>query len=166
MADLNKVQVIVWTDYGTQYETEGLMTGDEEYCYLPKKSRIVVKPMTIRAKDKTIVYAPEKTHGNLDKNFLIDLAKAQKYKIKLFHKNIDGLVLESITECTGSIDPKIFNNSISPSFGTDGATVVRSKILQVLQEISDKQQMTMFIFGALAGIPTGIVLTFIAGSVF
>ena len=167
MNNLQKVKVVVWTDYGTQYTTEGMMTGDEEYIHLTKKERIVVKPMLLRnEKGETIAYAPEKTHGNLDKKFLIDLAKAQKYTLKLFHKKDDGKVLECITECTGFIDPHLYENTISPSFGTDASTVLRSKILNILQEMGSGQAITLFIMGLLAGIPTGAILMIIGGSVF
>ena len=167
MADLIKVNVIVWTDYKTQYETLGLMTGDEEYIYIPAKSRIVIKPMLLRdEKNKLIAYCPDKTHGNLDAQFLIDLAKAQKSTLKLKYKKPDGGVLETITECTGFIDSSIFDNKISPAFGTDASTILRSKILNILQSLDDKQQITMFIFGGLAGIPTGMILLLIGSSLF
>lgn len=163
---LEPCKVTVWTDYGTEYDTKGLLSGDTEFCYLPNKGRLVIKPNIIRRKDKPIVYAPEKTYGNIDRKFLIELAKAQKYTVKLMFTNKDGKIFETITECTGSIDPKIFDHDLSPKMGSDSANVVRTKILSVLSEMDDKERLTTFLFGSLAGLPLGIILAWVSGALF
>jgi len=148
-------KVRIWTDYGTERETDGILEKGLQFCFMPKEERIVFAPMVRIVDGKKVVYAPDKTHGNLDHEFLLKLARAQKYKA-LFRKKIGDEIFECECICTGTIDGDIFNNNISPEFARTAFDLARSKILEFLMDMTDKQMIAQLITGFFVGFPTGM----------
>lgn len=158
----------IWTDYGLELEAECSIHNGKKYAYIPKFNQFVMYPTIIRnSKGEPIVYAPEQTHKGIDREFLIKLAKAQKYKVSLW-KKIDETqeLLECEFEANGAIDPHIFNNDLSPNMAADSLNVMRSKIMEFLHDMTDREKFTNIIFGFLMGIPAGGFLLMLGYMVF
>ena len=166
--ETEKGKAVIWTDYGTELpETQCILHHGHKYAYIPKYNQLVMHPVIIRdVKGKAKVYAPQQTHGNIPKKFWVELAKAQKYVVSLIYKNAKGDITKCEVTCHGSIDPYIFNNDISPNFQSASRDVLFSKLLEFLLELTDKKMFTFILLGFGFGIPSGALLTIIAGVVF
>jgi len=156
-----------WTEYNTEIETKGVLEKGLKYCFLPQENELIMHPMILHdARGNKIIYAPEQTHGNILKSFFTDLAKAQKYRVTILKKilskgDTEPLILSCEIKATGSIDPTVFNNSISPQFASDSSELARSKVLEFLADLSDTQKFTQILLGFFIGLPSGCALMFI-----
>jgi len=147
-----KIKAYIIDDVRNVEEYEGILSENKKFIFVSDYQRVWMEPKIYYHDGKPVAYLPLGYHGTPDAS--MDVAKAQKYEVKLKWRNPKKWD-EVTCEATGCIDWNLFDNDLSPNLSHQSYLVMGTRPFEWLGQPGNLKLLLIIGLCLVFGFATG-----------